>query len=96
MKVKDYYHEKIMNDFDYWRTHYNAQIKKPKQMFDVKRLENIQLADVDSTDYPDFSDAYVESADIDGRPLTENELEWLADNGGDEIANEMALEWLLD
>ena len=39
-------------------------------------VTNIELGGVDMNDYPDFCDAYVESAEkLDGTPLTEVELE---------------------
>ena len=45
----------------------------------IKNVTNIVLDGVDMTDYPDFCDAYVESAEkLDGTPLTENELEELS------------------
>ncbi len=41
-----------------------------------KEVTNIELGGVDMSDYPDFCDAYVESAEkLDGTPLTEVELE---------------------
>ena len=41
-----------------------------------EEVTNIELGGVDMTDYPDFCDAYVESAEkLDGTPLTEVELE---------------------
>jgi hypothetical protein len=39
-------------------------------------VTNIELGGVDLNDYPDFCDAYVESAEkLDGTPLTDVELE---------------------
>ena len=39
-------------------------------------VTNIELGGVDKNDYPDFCDAYVESAEkLDGTPLTDVELE---------------------
>lgn len=39
-------------------------------------VTNIELGGVDMADYPDFCDAYVESAEkLDGTPLTDVELE---------------------
>ena len=39
-------------------------------------VTNIELGGVDMNDYPDFCDAYVESAEkLDGTPLTDVELE---------------------
>ena len=41
-----------------------------------KEVTNIEIGGVDMNDYPDFCDAYVESAEkLDGTPLTEVELE---------------------
>lgn len=38
-------------------------------------ITNIELDGIDVTDYPDFSDAYIVSADYDGEPMTELMLE---------------------
>lgn len=45
--------------------------------FDINQLDDIQLADVDIKDYPDFCDAYVESASYKGMELTDKQLEEL-------------------
>ena len=42
---------------------------------------NVVFEDIDYNDYPDFSDAHIVSADFDGEPMTEEELEVLNDNG---------------
>jgi len=39
-----------------------------------KRIDNFVFGQVDYNDYPDFSDAFIESADCDGVPMTEEEL----------------------
>jgi hypothetical protein len=44
---------------------------------DTSKISNIVFDDVDYSDYPDFCDAFISSAEIDGRPLTESELETL-------------------
>ena len=42
------------------------------------KIVNIKFADVNPNDYPDFSDAYIESAEFEnGTPLSEVELEML-------------------
>ena len=46
-----------------------------------KRIDNIVLGQIDYKDAPDFSDAFIESADIDGRPMTEEELDELNEDG---------------
>jgi len=57
----------------------------------MSELINIELGGVDSSDYPDFSDAFVQYAEYeDGTPLTEDELSEL-----DDLAQSMAFESLL-
>ena len=46
----------------------------------IDKVENIIFADIDHKDYPDYSNDYIESAEIDGTPLTDEELESLRDN----------------
>jgi hypothetical protein len=58
---------------------------------DTARLTDIEMGNVDSRDYPDFCDAYVEYAEFNGRVLTEDELEYVNENRR-ELVNEMAHE----
>jgi hypothetical protein len=59
-----------------------------------KNVVNLQVDGVDSRDYPDFSDAYFSSGSYeDGTPLTDDELERLADLAGD-VLWEMAFDRL--
>ena len=44
------------------------------QIIDLTKIDNIVFDGVDHSDYPDFCDAYVESADYEGVPLTEDEI----------------------
>ena len=47
-----------------------------KTVIKFNEVTNIELGGVDMNDYPDFCDAYVESAEkLDGTPLTDVELE---------------------
>jgi hypothetical protein len=49
-----------------------------------RKVVNIEVDGVDSRDFPDFSDAYFSYACYeDGTPLTEQELDKLADQNGD-------------
>jgi len=41
---------------------------------DLTKVDNIEFDDVDYRDAPNFSDAYICSADYDGEPMTEEEL----------------------
>lgn len=43
--------------------------------FDLSKISNVVIADIDPKDYPDFCDAYIESADYDGKEMTEEELD---------------------
>jgi hypothetical protein len=42
---------------------------------DTTRVDNVVVDIPDTSDYPDFSDAYIESADLDGVPMTDEELD---------------------
>jgi len=39
------------------------------------KITNVYVTGIDTKDYPDFSDAYIESADYDGKPMTEEQLD---------------------
>jgi len=43
-------------------------------------ITNVTFGGIDHNDYPDYVDAYVVSADIDGRKMTKEELDELNDN----------------
>ena len=47
--------------------------------FDINQLDDIELDGVDIKDYPDFCDAYVESASFNGVELTDEQLDELND-----------------
>ena len=40
-------------------------------------IDNIEFEGVDSSDYPDFTDAFIVSADCNGIEMTEDEIEKL-------------------
>lgn len=44
------------------------------------KIDNVVMGGVDTADYPDFADAYIESADYKGREATEEELDIINDN----------------
>ena len=48
-----------------------------KIKFNINQLDDIYLDGVDIKDYPDFCDAYVESASFKGVELTDEQLEEL-------------------
>jgi len=41
------------------------------------KIDNISFGQIDYSDYPDFSDAFIESADKDGIPMSDEELDEL-------------------
>ena len=49
------------------------------QIEDLDKLEDIEIEGIDYTDYPDFCDAFIASASLDGKELTEDELEFIND-----------------
>ena len=44
---------------------------------ELDKITNIELGGIDTNDYPDFCDAFIESAEIDGVELTDAELDEL-------------------
>ena len=40
-------------------------------------ITNVEFEGIDYSDYPDFFDAHIVSADLDGVPMTEEQLEAL-------------------
>jgi len=55
--------------------------KKPaKMVFDLSKISNIEVENVDFRDAPDFVDAFITSADYDGLEMTEDQLNELSEN----------------
>jgi hypothetical protein len=52
---------------------------------DVNKLENIEVDGIDTRDYPDFVDAFISYAEMDGVELTDEQLDELNDNYPDLI-----------
>lgn len=44
---------------------------------DYSKISNVSVGGVDMADYPDFCDAYIESADYGDREMTDEELDIL-------------------
>jgi len=47
---------------------------------DTTKIDNVEFDNIDYTDYPDFCDAYISSADYNGLEMTEEQLNELNDN----------------
>jgi hypothetical protein len=60
-----------------------AEYDASKGKFDLAKIDNIVCANVNMRDYPDFCNAYIESADYNGIPMTESQLERLNDTESD-------------
>jgi len=44
---------------------------------EYKLIDNIEVDGIDFKDYPDFCDAYIASADYNGKPMTDDQLDEL-------------------
>ena len=47
---------------------------------DTTKIDNVEFDNIDYTDYPDFCDAYISSADYNGIEMTDEELDALNDD----------------
>ena len=54
-------------------------------MIKLEEIDDIVFSGVDNSDYPDYSDAFVESATYKGRDMTEEEMEELMDDYRDYV-----------
>jgi hypothetical protein len=48
---------------------------------DYSKISNVFVGGIDMEDFPDFCDAYIESADYGNREMTDEELEILNEDG---------------
>lgn len=48
---------------------------------DYSKISNVFVGGIDMEDFPDFCDAYIESADYENREMTDEELEILNEDG---------------
>lgn len=47
---------------------------------EYKKISNIEFDGIDYSDYPDFCDAYIVSAEYDGEQMTDEQIEELNDD----------------
>lgn len=47
---------------------------------DTTKINNIEFEGIDYKDAPDFCDAFISSADYDGKEMTEEQLEVINEN----------------
>ena len=57
------------------------ELFKNKKTMDYKKIDNIEIDGIDTKDYPDFCDAYIVSADYDGVPMTDKQLDEINEDG---------------
>lgn len=55
--------------------------KEMQCYLELNDIYDIYVADINGNDYPDFSDAYIEEAYFDGRELTQEEYDYINDDG---------------
>ena len=48
---------------------------------DYNKISDIEFDGIDTEDYPDFCDAFIISANYDGEPMTEEQLEEVNKDG---------------
>lgn len=46
---------------------------------DLRKVDNMEFDGIDFADYPDFVDAFLVTADYDGRELSEEEIDYIND-----------------
>lgn len=46
-------------------------------LIDHTKIDNIMFGGIDHNDYPDYCDAYILSADYDGTPMTDDQMDEL-------------------
>lgn len=83
----------IMWTIQWYSTKAKKAIKQYIRSFselDYSQIENAVVANVNTRDYPDFCDAFIESATYKGRDMTETELERLNEDSG--YVYELAIE----
>ena len=58
----------------------SEQISEEVKLVDRVNMDSLEIGDVDTADWPKFTDAYIEAATFqDGTPLTDQELDQLTD-----------------
>jgi hypothetical protein len=50
---------------------------------DLNKVDNLEFDGIDFADYPDFVDAFLVTADYDGKEMTEEQIDYLNDEYGD-------------
>ena len=59
---------------------------------DYSKITNVEIEGIDFRDYPDFCDAYIVSADYDGVPMTQEQLDEI--NKDSQYVHDSVMEWI--
>jgi hypothetical protein len=62
-----------------------SESQNSKREINLNGIDNIEFEDIDTSDYPDFCDAFISSADMNGWPMTSEELNDLNENYGEYV-----------
>ena len=57
-----------------------------------KLITNVKFEGIDHKDYPDYCDAYIVSADYNGEPMNDEQIEELAQDTG--LVYDLLIEYL--
>ena len=60
-----------------------------RKYIDLSKLTNLEFDGVNHNDYPDYCDAYLSSAELNGEELTLDELEYINENNVDFVYDEL-------
>jgi len=61
--------------------------------FDLSLIDDIDIDGIDMRDYPDFCDAFIGSADYDGKPMTYEQIDEL----NEQVINDSrSTDWFYD
>lgn len=63
--------------------------KEQKMIYDTSKIENITVGGIDYSDYPDFSDAFIEAADYEGIEMTSEEIDYFTRQHPDFVAEKI-------
>jgi hypothetical protein len=58
-------------------------------MINLSEVNDIEFSGIDNSDYPDYSDAFIESANYKGREMTQEELDELMDDYPEFVYNKL-------
>lgn len=64
---------------------FRESVKQDNMKLNLNKIDSIEVEGIDTRDYPDFCDAFISYAEIDGRELTDEELDYINDNCPDMV-----------